>query len=93
MSWAKYCLCPKHDWRKSQRTLWVLRFNDGDDSLEPFYAECHPINKSNPAYGLDIFHEMYQDPVDEIMFEASHWVKERWLGVWRKATSRGWKGW
>lgn len=85
-------ICPKHDWCKSQHTLWVLRFSGGDDSLEPFYAECHPINKYNPAYDLGIFHEMYQDPVDEIMLEGFYWVKERWLRVWRKTTSRGWTG-
>ncbi|OJJ38323.1 hypothetical protein ASPWEDRAFT_179887 [Aspergillus wentii DTO 134E9] len=83
-------ICPEQNWRQGQRTLLFLQF-DEFDGLSSVRTECRPINVYSPAHDLDA--PSSEGPVDDDM----HWMawldRDGWLGVWQKATSRGWTGW
>lgn len=84
-------ICSRKDWRGGDQTLSVLKFNElaDTDTIPVFQADQRPMTTHSPSYDLANGH----DPIDGEMFEMAHWDRDRWLGAWQKATSRGWTGW
>ncbi|KAE8152782.1 hypothetical protein BDV25DRAFT_127750 [Aspergillus avenaceus] len=85
-------ICSETNWRVEQM-LCVLKFNElpdaNTDTTPAFRAVNCPMSTHSPSY--DFATSEY--PVEGDMFVMAHWDRECWLGVWQKATSRGWTGW
>lgn len=85
-------ICSDEDWQESQHALTVLKFarSSSTEVMEYRVIEDCPMTQESPSYDPDATSQLI---IENDMFFWAHRDREKFLGPWQKATSRGWKGW